>query len=310
MADAPAVETEETPIEEQEAPEAQPEAADVPPAEESPGEARTPEQVTRWNQFLHIGEGAEECPDGENGRCKNSAHFHAFCRLPNPLQIKEIRDKANAAKARCIRQLRDPESDRHLILDTDMVTLREVAEKDALVAEVLGRTRFQENFAATREVASREEFETIEEDQRRFEALDKADPEQRDEDEYNELVRHLQSWTDAVKAELEERQRPERESLEALSQDELVEQIREERIKAEAQEAWMEAYSLWEWYLGTLQPRDPDKGIPIERVYGSIEQMKVAPREHVEAIERAFQWLEGGDLSPRSQTTVSAEGNS
>ena len=279
-------------------------------AEGSPAEGRAAEAIQRWQKYIHVGEGAEACSDGENGRCKDPGHFHAFCRLPNPLQIKGVRDKANAAKARAIRQLKDPDADRHLILETDLETLREIASKEELVSEISEASRFRYHVEAVREVAEREEYEHIEEDQRRWQALSALDGAERDEDEFNELTKHLESWQEEVEKLREERRKPEQETLGQKSEDELIAIIREERIKGEAQEAWMSNYSLWEWYIGTLRPRDPQKGQPVERAFGSIEDLKAAPREVVEAIEGVFDGLESSELNVRTQNAPRAEGNS
>lgn len=283
----------------------------VPPtAERSPAEGRAAEAIQQWQKHIHVGEGAEACSDGENGRCKDSGHFHAFCRLPNPLQIKSVRDKANAAKARAIRQLKSPDADRHLILETDLETLREIASQKELVAEIMEAHRFRYHVDAVREIAEREEYEHIEEDQRRWQALSEQDGAERDQDEFDELTKQLEGWQSAVEELREGLRKPEHETLDQNSVDELIAIIREERIKNEAQEAWMSAYSLWEWYIGTLRPRDPQKGQPVERRFGSIEDLKAAPRGAVEAIEGAFDTLESSELNIRNQNAPRAEGNS
>lgn len=282
----------------------------APPPVEEPAEERSDRRVKKWNVYVHAGDGAQDCPDGESGKCVNNGHWHMFCRLPNPLQIESIREKADAAKARVIRQSRDPESDRYIVLETDMETLRGIGNKEDLVAEILGRTRYTEHVKAVREVADREEFETIEDDQRRFTGLESMSEEERPKDEYEELVRHLEKWTSEIDKERERRQKPEKETLEAKTEDDLIEIIREERVKVMAQEAWMQTYSLWEWYIGTLKTRDPEKGFPCDRMFGDLEHMKSQPPEVVEAIQTAFEMLESGDFGAQSQNAPRAEGNS
>lgn len=281
-----------------------------PVVEESPAEDRSNEQVNReWRTYLHVGEGALECEHGEDGRCQEPDHFHVFCRLPNKLQINAIREKANAAKARVIRALRDPESDRHIILETDLETLKLLASKEELVSEIMATSRWRDRGEVMAELAEEEEFEHIDEDQERARVLNALPDADRDEDEYNSLIRHLDKWNEAVDTKLAEKQQPERDALMAREVDELIEMIRDERIKAEASETWMSTYSLWEWYIGTLKPRPADKGLPIERRYKSVEELKADTPERVEGIQTVFEALEQGVLSPSAKTAVRAEGN-
>src|SRR3954465_4912909 len=98
---------------------------------------KSPDQLFRYSAWVHVGAGAERCEEGETGPCGNPLLFHAWCRLPNQLQHQEIRERALAAKARRIRQLRDPESDAAQILASDMDELRRVASHEDLVDELV-----------------------------------------------------------------------------------------------------------------------------------------------------------------------------
>src|SRR4051812_13441277 len=101
MSEEAAVETASTP---------EPEAAPAEP-ERSDSTSRDRSQMFEFSGYVHVGPGAKECEHGEDGECDNAVHFHAWTRLPNPFQQQAIREKANAAKARKRRVLRDPESD-------------------------------------------------------------------------------------------------------------------------------------------------------------------------------------------------------
>jgi hypothetical protein len=83
---------------------------------------RSPNQLFRYSAWVHVGDGAQDCATAEIG-CTDPGHFHAWCRLPNQLQHEDIRERALAAKARRIRQMRDPEADAHEILELDMAEL-------------------------------------------------------------------------------------------------------------------------------------------------------------------------------------------
>lgn len=277
--------------------------------EESPATRRSVDKMFEYSSFVHVGPGASDCEDGEDGSCGDPLHFHAWCRLPNRFQINSIREKAQAAKARAVRQLRDPETDKSAILESDMETLLGLDDKESLVAELLSKTYWRAHIEAVREVAEEERFEHIEEDQERWRVLDATDPEQRDQDEYNELIKHLDAWNEAVDKARDERQEPERQALEAKSIEELVDLIRTDRITAEANQAFMATYSVWEWFIGTLKPRDSARGTPVDRAYGSVEQLRAAAPEIIQALEEAFNELES-DFTTSRQDAARAEGNS
>src|SRR4051794_18457615 len=162
--------------------EEQPEAV----VQESPADERTVDRLFQFSDFVHVGPGAEECEDGEDGSCGDPLHFHAWCRLPNKFQIAAIRTKAQAAKARMMRRLKDPESDEHAIMEADLEAIRE-AGKEGMIEEVISRTYWQDHLAAMKEVVEEEDsaFATIEEDQRRFKELSEMPDEQRPKDEYD-----------------------------------------------------------------------------------------------------------------------------
>jgi REP element-mobilizing transposase RayT len=46
------------------------------------------------------------------GKCTDPDHFHAWIRLPNQFQIRDIAEKAKAAQARKKRMLRDQQTRR------------------------------------------------------------------------------------------------------------------------------------------------------------------------------------------------------
>ncbi len=271
-------------------------------------DARAVEKLFSFSGFVHVGPGARECEDGEDGSCGDPLHFHAWCRLPNKFQIGAIRKKAMAAKARTARRLKDEASDDYAILEDELDSMRE-AGKEALVEEVLSRTYWKDHMAAMKELAEDEEgeFTNIEEDQTRWKELTDMPEAERPTDEYDELTRHLDKWNSEVDRVRDENQRPQREGLEAREVDDLIDLIRNERIKAQADQEYMQVYSAEEWALCTLRPRPADKGTPNTAVFGSIEQLKEAPPEVVVALESFFAELEG-EFANRA--AVRAEGNS
>jgi hypothetical protein len=58
------------------------------------------ERLFKWSQWVHVGAWAQECEKRLTGDCTDEEHFHAWIRLPNPFQIRDITAKARAARAR------------------------------------------------------------------------------------------------------------------------------------------------------------------------------------------------------------------
>jgi hypothetical protein len=243
MSDEPAVATPEAPTET--------------PAESAPA------ALFHYGTWVHVGPGAEQCSEvdeekGEN-RCSDSGHFHAFCRLPNQFQEREIREKAQAAKARRLRQLRTPDSDANEILEQSLEDL--LVEADAterLANELVGYDWTGDYLTAVRltrdlddESEGAEEgaklYAHIDEDRRRFAQLQTEDPEQRNEDEFNELRGHVAAYENAVNEQYEAIANPKRESFRAMAESDLVELVRRKRMQFAAQEEFMHAYNVHEW---------------------------------------------------------------
>lgn len=275
-----------------EAPEAAPEQ-DATAVETSPSEKQDLGSLFKFSTYLHIGDGADVCEDGEDGSCANPLHFHAWCRLPNQFQHDSIREKAMAAKARKGRQLRSEESDGADILEGEMDVLLRAADREALIEQVVSKNYWRDQFEAMREVKERDEFSTIEEDLERYRVLSAQSEEERSADEFEELTKHVAEFEAAVSSRREEESEPQREALSERPIDELVGLIRDDRIEQEANEEFMRSFSMWEWYIGTMKPRDPEKGLPNERVFGDVNHLaQGASPEVVAGLDAAFKELE------------------
>lgn len=261
-------------------------------AEHSPAETRDSSQLFEFSRYVHVGPGADDCPEGENGQCDNSLHVHMWIRLPNPFQHTSIREKAAAAKARRLRLLRDENSDARTIIEGAIEEMVAHGDKDALIEEIANKDFLTDHLKATRNVQEEEGFEHIEEDQERLRALRNMDPEQRPEEEYDELERHCTEFVEHVNAERAKLQDPIRESVGEHGLDELVELVREDRIQRDAGAVFNEVYSRWEWFVSCLKPRDPANGLPSERYFASIDQLRDCAPEVYNALDYHFTHLE------------------
>jgi hypothetical protein len=251
---------------------------------------RSPGDLFRYSAWVHIGAGAEVCENRENGECTEEEHFHAWCRLPNQVQHQDIRERALASKARRIRQLRDPESDAHTVLEGDMDDLKRLVASDELIDELIGKDWWKRQLDAMNEVEDGDEqFKTIERDRERLQELREKPEGERPDVEYDELERHVAKYLAAVDAKRKEAEAPMRAALGELTLDELIAQIRDERVTTESHQAFMETYSQWEWLAGTFKS---NKGPKRQRVFSNIDELEDSAPEVLEALQRTFGELE------------------
>jgi hypothetical protein len=275
-------------------------------AEEAAQQGSPTVKLHRFSDWVHIGPGAEECEHRLDGKCEDEEHFHGWCALPNKFQVADIREKAQAARARVIRQAKDPSTDRYEILENQLAEARDQGAA-IMVEELLSRNMYRLQHQAMRELAEEEdsEFANIEEDQRRWRELEGMEEVERDADEYNELTSHLQKWNEAVDNRYEELVQPERDSLEGRTDEELVEMMRDIAVREQADGVFMRTFAKYQWLLCTLKPRGDQKR-PVERIFADVAQLQAAPPEVVAALEVTFNDLEA-QLSSRD--AVRAEGN-
>lgn len=286
------------------------------PVEESAPD-RTEARLFRFSEYVHVGEGSAECEHGEDGKCRDEDHFHAWVRLPNKFQITQIREKAQAARSRVIRQSKDEKTDRWEIINNQVAEAR-LAGSDGMIAELVGRQEWRVMNKAMRELVNDDNAEdtgedeakavskwaTIEEDQRRFRHLSVLPEEDRDADEFGELTRHLAAYTAALDARYEELTAPEREALEARSDDELAEMVRDIAATEQADGVYMREFTRYQLVVCTLKPNGTKH--PQDRVYGDVNQLSAESPEVVAVLESTFGDLEG-ELSNR--VSLRAEGN-
>lgn len=255
--------------------------------------AKTAAELFRFATWVHLGEGAGECPavneEAGTNACEDPRHFHAWVSLPNQFQHEEIRGKSLAAKARKARQLRDPESDACAILEDALDELARAGDeaKPAVIDEIVNKDWWQDWMAAEREIREEsDEFEHIDRDRERIAEIEALDPDSQDADELAELRRHTEKYDELVSARMQALVKPRRESLESQDIGSLIDLIREDRITAESGAAFMTTYTRWSIYSGTRTSRIGP------RVWPSVEDMNDAPPEVIEAIRDAVRSLE------------------
>jgi hypothetical protein len=265
------------------------EAASIPhPVPEDSSDAtRDGTELFRYSAWVHAGRGAAECEHAQDGACQDSRHFHAWVRLPNQFQHEDIRERALAAKARRIRQLRDPQTDAYVILEAELDEARR--DRGAMIEELVAKDWWKRHLEALGDVNERDEYQHIDRDRERQAELAAMAPDERPADELAELERHLEAYDRAVTARRAELDQPVREAVEQLDDDQLIEQLRDERINVDGGQVFMADYSRWEWFAGTFATDSPAG----PRRFDAMEQLVDAAPEVIDAVRQTFNDLEG-----------------
>ena len=291
------------------APEAVEETATA--VETSPAESRHPQELFKYSAWVHVGPGAEECEGREDGSCTNGMHFHAWCRLPNQFQHQSIREKAQAAKARRARQFRDLDSDASITLDSTLDEIEsamgEEAVRNTYIEEIVYKDFMRDYFNVVQELqnldpeedAEQGPWATIDEDKERLRVLESMPAEERPDDEYEELTKHVTAYGQEIERRIkEDHQDPLRQALQGKSLDELRAMVREERVNKDVNGVYMQTYTIWEQYIGTMKPQPQGMPggkttVPTERVFKDINHLKEAAPEIVDALDRVYTDLDG-----------------
>lgn len=260
-------------------------------------------QLHFYSTYLHVGPGAAECEERETGACSDPTHFHAWCRLPNKLQHRDIVEKALAAKARRVRALKDPESDAAVTMDAELANLDE-GMIEAVIDEIVSREWDGDYAEAVNDAAEQEQFEHILQDRERYLELihaGEADkPEDEQSSEYRDLEKHIQGYIQWLKERTAERQIPRREGLRAQGFTRCMEIMRDQRVDRSADAEFSRVLTHWIWFVGTM---DPEKhavtGKPFKRMWTAMGEasdpqpgtMFDAAPEVIEALEGTFEKL-------------------
>lgn len=280
---------------------------DLPPADPEPtydGEAeatRSAEELFQWSMYVHVGGGAAECEHGEDGKCKDPRHFHAWVCLPNTFQIRDIGDKAQAAKARKKRALRDPESDSYAVMEDSLADLRR--DRMDEVIDGAAKANVTKRLAEiVEDVRKDERFEHQDQDAEELKRLERLPEEDRDPEEYECLQAQVTEYTRRLQEAIDQQEAREREVL-ANDPDHALEIEREARIETISREVWWHTYYTWAMYVGTRVP--VTDGFPTQRKFKQPEDLKNAPPEVVTALREALR-----QLDERTTVRSDAAGNS
>lgn len=266
---------------------------------------RSTEALFRWSIYVDVGEGADVC-EKRLGGCEDQKHFHAWVCLPNSFQIDDIREKSRAAKARKIKALKDAgdpatgrePSDSFVVLEGQ---LEEMAEGDmkAVHPEIADRNVQRDFSLIVAELYERPEFEDYEQDLEELRRLGSVPDDERPEGVYEQLQESVLAFSAAFDLEIKERKAREIATLERLSDADVIDIVRKDRIKQAGEDAFIACYYLWMTFIGT---RVPDASLfpqtrsfeKVQQLRGAAPQVALALRKAIRELEDAFNKKAGG----------------
>jgi hypothetical protein len=266
-------------------------------------ESASPDRIFRFSTWIHVGAGAEECPGIELGEdeqvakvtCDNPAHFHAWLRLPNRFQHRDIREKSVAARATMQMTLRREESSSRILVEDDIEELRLHGDLETMIDDLVEPDWGTDFMKAMTEVSDEEDFEHIDAHRERYNALVDAQlalPQDERSEEFVSLDAHITRF----KKEIEERckaiQEPRRQALRDLGLEGVLDQTRELKFKNLAESEFTHTYRKWRAYIGTLARKPASAIEPQQRMFASVDDFEGAPSEVIEAVEGTMTELE------------------
>jgi hypothetical protein len=258
----------------------------------------------KYSEWVHVGIAADTCEHREDGKCEDDEHFHAWVRLPNPYQVRDITEKAQAAKARKLRALRNLESDERAIIEAELDELSAGGEemREILVLEVIERDYNEDYMRAVREVRDEDDptfvpkddedipklYEHLEQDEEEYQRL-KLLPEDERPPEFEQLQSHLADFSRKVEEAIKRFQEPRQKALTQKPLEELIDLVREDRIAFRAGEEYLHVFNTWVWFVCTYKT----KRKPLERYFKDINDMRYSTSpEVVTALRMTFNDLE------------------
>lgn len=267
------------------------------PIEQEAEATRTTKHLFEYSQYVHAGEGAEECEHKIDGKCQDAGHFHAWVCLPNSIQHRDILEKARAAKARRKRALADaggegrPASDAYVMIESDLDDTLE-GDTETVVAELAARSVRKRMPDLIREVQEAEDrFENYYQDAEEWRRLAALPEEERPTDEFKLLDEEMTAFEEAVKETVSREQGREEDALRAMSPENLRAVLRTARVDGDIAEAHLTAYYTWLGFIGTRIVASK-QGIGTRRYFNALEDFRNASPEAVEAIDNALRDLE------------------
>lgn len=267
-------------------------------------ESASPDRIFRFSTWIHVGAGAEECPGIEldegqvvKVECSNTAHFHAWLRLPNRFQHRDIREKSVAARALMQMTLRREDSSHRILIEGDLDELRAGAPTniEAMIDDLVQPDWAEDFMKAMAEVSDEEHFEHIDAHRERYNALTDEQlalpPDERSE-EFTTLDAHITRFHKELEERCKEIQEPRRQGLRELGLDGILNAVRDMKMKNMADAEFTHTYRKWRAYIGCLTKKPSSPTESQHRAFASVDAFEDASSEVIEAVEGTMTELE------------------
>lgn len=267
------------------------------PTEEPVAAATIPSaKLFEWSGEVHVGEHAAECAALAEGKdCQDPDHFHAWVCLPNAFQVRDIGDKARAAKARMIRAMRDDGDGDDSKASDSFVTLEAALEEmaaddwEGAIEEVAQKNTSVQIPTIYRELLEDDDFTYAEQDVEELRRQNALPEDQRDPEEYEQLKRSQEKFNGELERRIAERRDNEKRALESADREHVIEQLRRKRIDDRATDAYLNTYYTWAMYVGARHVR-----LHKQRLFPNLTDLKMAAPEVVKALRDKISELENG----------------
>ncbi len=217
----------------------------------------------------------------------------AHIRIPNQFQRGRMKEEADAARARKLRDLRNPESNASLAVENQLDQIYgemdEAGLRNALLARAqpmaTARAQLEIQLADPDEHPEWAEYATIDRQQQAYSRMLRAGHSETEEFKACEaiLVSYAQLLSDRVEDELE----PTRLMLEGEGRTELDVRLKKVLQREICDGAFMEAYNQWQIYFGTRDQKNHHK-----LYYPSFDRLLDEDPERLDVLLTEFVQLE------------------
>jgi hypothetical protein len=181
-----------------------------------------------------------------------------FIRLPNQWQHRKVQDRAAAARARMVMQLKEPDSDVSAVIQEQLMQIEDL-DDDKIIEWLLSKHAPEAIFRAQMELESLEEvdangktfkpWESIPEHQERYYMmLQRNDTEN---DEFRKTEEFILKYAEALQERANHHLEPKEAVYAALDREGLMEKVRRSLCHSKATDEYINVYNQWQIYYGT-----------------------------------------------------------
>lgn len=212
-----------------------------------------------------------------------------WIRLPNQFQHREVQRHAVAARRRKIRAMQDANSDAALVLESKMERFDDVDDDE--LREILTNSHLREAITQATIVIEHgdnpdhKQFSDMDSQKVRYDYLTRRG--ETDTDEFKALEGLIVAYAKELETEVEESLLPHRGRYATLDRAGMLELLRKQSAKGEADDEFMTVYNQWQLYYGTRRHDNHNK-----LHFASIDRLIDEDSHVIEVLVDEFSLLE------------------